>query len=89
MYLKKYHRRTNVKYIRSDQSSVWTKKQPRMENQLPAHVLAFKDKGYLYILKNISRAARDKLSKSSPKHIFLPGTRKEQKQQTAWCVYCH
>ena len=29
------------------------------------------------------KAAHDKLSKSSPKHTFLRGTRKEQKQQTA------
>ena len=40
MYLMKY--RTNIKCSRSDQSSVWTKKQPRMGNQLP-HVLAVKD----------------------------------------------
>ena len=46
MYLKKY--KNKYKSFRSDQSSVWTKKQPRMENQLPAPVLAFKDKGYLF-----------------------------------------
>ena len=51
MYLKKY--KNKYKSFRSDQSSVWTKKQPRMENQLPAPVLAFKDKGYLF--KKISR----------------------------------
>ena len=47
--------RTNVKCFRPDQSSVWTKRQPRMGNQLP-HVLAFKNKGYL--LKNISSSTR-------------------------------
>ena len=50
MYLKKY--KNKYKSFRSDQSSVWTKKQPRMGNQLP-HVLAFKDKGCMYLLKNI------------------------------------
>ena len=30
------------------------------------------------IYQKISKAAHDKLSKSSPKHTFLPGTRKEQ-----------
>ena len=47
--------RTNIKCFRPDQSSVWTKRQPRMGNQLP-HVLAFKNKGYL--LKNISSGTR-------------------------------
>ena len=45
-----------------------------MGNKLP-HELPFKDKGYL--LKKISKAAHDKPWKSSPKHTFLPGTRKE------------
>ena len=49
MYLKKYTG-TNIKCFRFDQSSILTKKQPRMGNQLP-HVLPLKDKGYL--LKNI------------------------------------
>ena len=43
MYLKKYTNK--YKCFRSDQSFVWTKKQPRMGNQLP-YVLAFKDKVY-------------------------------------------
>ena len=47
MYLKKYKN----KYKILIKVLVWTKKQPLMENQLPAQVLAFKDKGYL--LKNI------------------------------------
>ena len=37
-----------------------------MGTQLP-HVVSFKDKGYLL---KISKAARDKLLKSSPKHTF-------------------
>ena len=45
MCLKKYKdKNKNIKCFRYDQSYVWTKKQPRMGNQLP-HVLAFKDKG--------------------------------------------
>ena len=44
MYLKKC--KNKYKMLSSDQSSVWTKKQPPMGNQLP-HVLAFEDKGYL------------------------------------------
>ena len=43
MYLKKY--KNKYKSVRSDQSSVWTKKQPRIGNQLP-RVLVSKDKGY-------------------------------------------
>ena len=49
------------------------------ENQLP-HVLASKNKAG-YVLKNIMKAAHDKVSKSSPKHTFLRGTRREKKQQ--------
>ena len=41
MYLKKY--KNKYKCFQCDQRSVWTKKQPRMRNQLP-YVLAFKDK---------------------------------------------
>ena len=37
----------------------------------------------IYSKNTMSKAAHDKLSKSSPKHTFLPGTRKEKKQQTA------
>ena len=53
--------------------------------QLP-HVLASKNKAG-YVLKNIMKAAHDKVSKSSPKHTFLRGTRREKKQQPTWCVY--
>ena len=84
MHLKKYKNKY-IKCFPSDQSSVWTKKQPRIGNQLP-HVLAFKDKGST---KRMSKAAHYKLSKSSPKRAFQLGTRKEQKQQAACCVYCN
>ena len=51
--------------FRSDQISVWAKKQPHMGNQLPhVHVLAFKDKGD----EKISNAAHNKLIKTLPKH---------------------
>ena len=78
MILKKYKNKYKMLSIRSKFCQ-----QPRMGNQL-SHVLAFKDKGYLAYSKNtMSKAAHDQLSKSSPKHTFLPGTRKKQEQQTA------
>ena len=70
--------------------SIWskfclTKKQPRIALEINYHM------SELSKIKDakIIQAAHDKLPKSSAKHTFLQGTRKEQKQQTAWCVYFH
>ena len=77
MYLKKYKNKYKM-------LSIWSKFCLNQEAATHGksitshvHVLAFmiKNKGYLFCLLKISKAAHDKLSKSSPKHTFLRWTR--------------
>ena len=78
MYLKKY---TGTNINAFDLIKVLSEPRSNHAREIYYHM------SYLSKIKDIyykiSKTAHDKLSKSSPRHTFLPGTRKEQKLQTA------